>query len=443
MKYTMDEVLQFIDDNDVKFIRLSFCDIFGTVKNISILSEELPRAFESGISFDASSIKGFLNVEESDLFLYPDPSTLSILPWRPQQGRVVRFYCDIKYPDGTSFEGDGRVILQNAVHAAYKQGYKIEIGPECEFYLFEEDEKGYPTKIPHDNASYFDLAPLDRGENVRRDISLTLEQMGIRPECSHHEQGPGQNEIDIKYSDAMSAADNLVTFKSVVKTIAHLNGLYASFMPKPMKNHSGSGLHINMSLLKGSDNLFNNLFDNEQNIMSHEAESFIAGILNRIKEITVFLNPLTNSYERLGSYSAPMFVTWSYHNRSELIRIPAADGIYSRIELRSSDPSCNPYYAFALLIYAGLEGIKENMELYPSSNINLFEADEETLKSYETLPKTLEEAIECSINSQFIARYVPQKTLGKYMAAKIEECRQYNLAENKDDFEHNTYFYKI
>ncbi len=439
MKYTMDEVLQFVNDNDVKFIRLSFCDIFGTVKNISIVSEELQRAFESGISFDASSIRGFLNVEESDLFLFPDPSTLSILPWRQQQGRVVRFYCDIKYSDGTPFEGDGRAILQRAVDVAHRLGYRIEIGPECEFYLFEEDEKGYPTKIPHDKAGYFDLAPLDRGENVRRDISLTLEQMGIHPECSHHEQGPGQNEIDFKYSDAMSAADNLVTFKSVVKTIAHLNGLYASFMPKPLKNHSGSGLHINISLLKNN----NNLFDKIQNSDTEESESFIAGILNRIKEITVFLNPLTNSYDRFGRDSAPKFVTWSYQNRSQLIRIPAADGIYSRMELRSSDPSCNPYYAFALLIYAGLEGITNNLKLNAPANVNLYEADEETLKNYETIPNTLEKAIECAMSSEFVAKCIPKRTLGKYIAAKMEECNKYELAEDKDMFEHDTYFYKI
>lgn len=439
MKYTIDEVLQFVNDNDVKFVRLSFCDIFGTAKNISILSEELPRAFEYGISFDASSVKGFLNIEESDLFLYPDPSTLSILPWRPQQGRVVRLYCDIKYPDGSPFEGDGRAILQRAVDVALKAGYRIEIGSECEFYLFEEDEKGYPTKIPQDNAGYFDLAPLDRGENVRRDISLTLEQMGVFPECSHHEQGPGQNEIDFKYSDAMSAADNLITFKSVVKTIAHLNGLYASFMPKPLKNYSGSGLHINISLLKNDRNLFEKI----QHDHPEEAESFIAGILNRIREITVFLNPLTNSYDRFGRHSAPKFVTWSYQNRSQLIRIPAAEGIYSRMELRSSDPSCNPYYAFALLIYAGLEGIGSKIKLKEPANVNLYEADEETLRNYETIPDTLEKAIECAMDSEFVAKCLPKNTLGKYLAAKMEECKQYELSENKEEFEHNTYFYKI
>lgn len=439
MKYTIDEVLQFVNDNDVKFVRLSFCDIFGTIKNISILSEELPRAFKSGISFDASSIRGFLNIEESDLFLYPDPSTLAILPWRPQQGRVVRFYCDIKYPDKTPFEGDGRAILLKAVNKAHEMGYKIEIGSECEFYLFEEDEKGYPTKIPQDNAGYFDVAPLDKGENVRRDISLTLEQMGILPECSHHEQGPGQNEIDFKYSDAMTAADNLVTFKSVVKTIAHLNGLYASFMPKPLKDCSGSGLHINISLLKDNKNIF----DNIRNNVSGEAESFIAGILNRIKEITVFLNPLTNSYSRLGSHSAPKYVTWSYENRSQLVRIPAAEGIYSRMELRSSDPSCNPYYAFALLIYAGLEGIENNIRLMEPSNMNLYKASEDILKNYDTIPNTLEEALKIAGQSEFVAKCLPSNTLKKYLSHKADECILCEKSINKEEFEHNTYFYTI
>ncbi|HBD65249.1 MAG TPA: type I glutamate--ammonia ligase [Clostridiales bacterium] len=439
MKYTIDEVLQFIGDNDVKFVRLSFCDMFGIMKNISILADELPRAFESGISFDASSIKGFLNIEKSDLFLYPDPSTLSILPWRPQQGRVVRFYCSIKYPDGSPFEGDGRVMLQKAVDSADKAGYRVEIGSECEFYLFGEDENGHPTTIPHDNAGYLDVAPLDRGENVRRDICLTLEQMGILPECSHHEQGPGQNEIDFKYSDAMSAADNLITFKSVVKTISHLNGLYASFMPKPLKNCSGSGLHINISLLKNSMNLF----DKIQNESSDEAESFIAGILNRIREITVFLNPLTNSYSRFGTHSAPKFITWSYQNRSQLVRIPAANGIYSRMELRSSDPSCNPYYAFALLIYAGLEGIQNGLRLEEPADINLYDAPEDVLKSYETIPGTLRDAVECAMESQFLKQCIPEKTLRKYLQAKSEECSQYEMAKNKEIFEHNTYFYTI
>jgi glutamine synthetase len=439
MKYTVNEVLQFIEENDVKFIRLIFCDIFGTLKNISIISEELPRAFESGISFDASSIKGFMNIEESDLFLYPDPSTLCILPWRPQQGRVVRFFCNIKHPDGTPFEGDGRDILKKAVKYAEESGYKIEIGTECEFYLFEEDEKGHPTLEPQDKAGYFDTAPLDKGENVRRDICLTLEQMGILPENSHHEQGPGQNEVDFKYSDALSSADNLITFKSVVKTIAHINGLHASFMPKPLKNHSGSGLHINISLLNNNVNLFENM-----KFYHHpEADSFIAGILNKVQDITLFLNPLTNSYHRFGLNSAPKYVSWSHENRSQLIRIPAANGKYSRIELRSSDPSCNPYLAFALLIYAGIDGIKNKEKLCEPSNINLFDANDEILKNFDKIPDNLEKAIYISQNSQFVNKYLPQKTIEKFISAKQSEWNNYILSDDKEKFEIDSYFYTV
>lgn len=437
MDYTINEVIQFIKENDVKFIRLCFCDIFGTLKNISIVADELPRAFECGISFDASSINGFLNVEESDLFLYPDPTTLSILPWRPQQGRVVRFFCDIKYYDGTPFEGDCRSILKKAVETAAKYDYTVEIGSECEFYLFELDESGNPTMKPHDFAAYFDMAPLDKGENVRREICLTLEQMGIIPESSHHEQGPGQNEIDFKYSDSMSAADNLMTFKSVVKTIAQLNGLHASFMPKPIKNNGGSGLHINLSILKNGINLF----DNMQYHPTKEAESFIAGILNRIREITVFLNPLTNSYERFGSHSAPKYVSWSYQNRSQLVRIPAASGKYSRMELRSSDPCGNPYLSFALLIYAGLEGIEKNLKLCEPQNINLYNAGEEVLKKYKTIPNTLYNAIELAEKSEFVKNHLPNKTLEKYYTAKHDEWNKYIMSDNKEEHEHKSYFY--
>ncbi len=437
MDYTISEVIQFIEENDIKFIRLCFCDIFGTLKNISIISDELPRAFDSGISFDASSINGFLNIEESDLFLYPDPTTLSILPWRPQQGRVARFFCDIKYYDGTPFEGDCRFILKNAIATAAKYDYKVEIGSECEFYLFELDENGIPTKKPHDYAGYFDMAPLDKGENVRREICLTLEQMGIIPESSHHEQGPGQNEIDFKYSDSLSAAENLVTFRTVVKTIAQLNGLHASFMPKPLKDNDGSGLHINMSILKNGINLF----DNMQYGRTKESESFIAGILNRIGEITVFLNPLTNSYERFGSHSAPKYITWSSQNRSQLIRIPAANGKYSRMEIRSSDPCCNPYLTFALLIYAGLEGIETNLELCEPENTNFYDLKVNENKIYEMIPDTLKSAINLAEHSEFVRNHLPNKTLEKYIDAKHNEWNKYSMSENKEEHEQKTYFY--
>ncbi len=439
MNYTMSEVLQFVQENDVKFVRLAFCDMFGTLKNISILADELPRAFENGISFDASAVRGFLNVEESDLFLFPDPGTLSVLPWRPQQGRVVRFFCEIRHPDGTPFEGDGRHILRQAVEKAAGMGYVCKIGQECEFYLFEADDRGKPTKIPHDEGGYLDFAPRDKGENVRREICLTLEEMDLKPESSHHEQGPGQNEIDFKYSDALSAADNLITFQSVVKMVAARNGLYASFLPKPFSDQAGSGLHINLSLSKNGMNLFKNRNDGH----SQESERFIAGILNRVREITAFLNPLTNSYARFGCCEAPKYVSWSHQNRSQLVRIPAAKGEYSRMELRSPDPSCNPYLAFALLIFAGLEGIEQHIDLGEPTNLNLYRADEMTLKSFAVLPQTLGEALKIAKESEFVRACLPQKTLEKYIAAKEREWQLYEQASDKAEFEHAFYFSQV
>lgn len=436
MKYTISEILQFIEENDVKFIRLAFCDIFGVQKNISIMPDELSRAFETGISFDASAINGFMNVEESDLFLIPDPSTLSILPWRPSHGRVVRFFCDIKHPDGSIFEGDSRNILKKAVKKLENENLSCKIGTECEFYLFKMDEDGNPTLVTQDNAGYFDIAPLDKGENVRREICLTLEEMGISPESSHHEQGPGQNEIDFKYSDALNTADNMITFKTVVKAIAARNGLFASFMPKPFYSNCGNGLHINLSLFKNNFNIFKT----ETGIHSKESESFIAGILYRISEITAFLNPLTNSYARFGEFEAPKYITWSHQNRSQLIRIPAAKGEYSRMELRSADSSCNPYISFALLIYAGLEGIQQKRKLPKALDINLYHADEIILKNITPLPPNLKEALNLMKNSTFINSLLPQSTLEHFYDAKKQDWKQYLLAENKEAFEQELYF---
>ena len=437
--YTKNEVLQFIKESDVKFVRLAFCDIFGIQKNISIIADELSRAFESGISFDASAVKGFMNVEKSDLFLFPIPSTMAILPWRPQQGRVVRFFCEIRHPDGLPFEGDGRIILKKAAEKSEAMGYSCKIGSECEFYLFEADDKGFPTKIPHDTGSYMDIAPADKGENVRREICLTLEEMGIKPIYSHHEQGPGQNEIDFQYGDILKAADNLTTFKSVVKIIAARSGLFASFMPKPLKDYSGSGLHINMSLFKDGINIFKN----EPDIHSKESESFIAGILKRINEITLFLNPITNSYARLGKDEAPKYVTWSHQNRSQLIRIPAAKGEYARMELRSPDPSCNPYISFALLLNAGLEGIENNLVLEKPTNINLYKASEEFLKNFERLPLNLKDAIEKAENSEFIKNVLPQNTLEKIIEIKKTTWQDYCMSVDKEAFEQDKYFFNI
>lgn len=436
MNITEYEALQFLEDNDVKFVRLAYFDIFGKMKNISIISSELKRAFESGILFEASCIKGFRDVEEYDLLLFPDPDTMTVLPWRPQRGKVVRFYCNIKYADGTPYECDSRYILKNALLKAQEEGYTVQIGTECEFYLFELDEKGRPTKIPFDNGGYCDVAPLDKGENVRREICLALEEMGIQPETSYHESGPGQNEIDFQYSNALYAADNLQTFKSVVKSIANINGLYSSFMPLPLKEHCGSGLHINLSLLSNGINIFKQDSDTD----NHIADSFIAGILNRINEITVFSNPIINSYSRLGKGEAPKYISWSHQNRSQLIRVPSQRGDLSRMELRSPDPACNPYIVFALLISAGLEGIKNHLELPQPVDRNLYEVLEQETQGIGTLPESLEKAIEYAKSSSFIKENLNDRILNSFITEKESECINYQKAIDKNNFEFVEYF---
>ena len=392
--YSYDEVMTYCQEEDVKFIRLAFCDLTGRQKNIAIMPEELGRAFRYGISFDASAIPGFGDEVRSDLFLFPDPSTLSVLPWRSAPGQVVRMFCDIRRPDGSPFERDSRRLLKKAVEAAKEMGITCYFGAEFEFYLFRTGENGEATRIPYDNAGYMDIAPEDKGENVRREICLTLVDMGIRPEGSHHEEGPGQNEIDFRYSDALTAADNAVTFQAVVKTIAMQNGLSACFSPKPLPDQSGNGLHINMSLQGARD--------------QRQRDAFMAGILRHVREITAFLNPTEESYLRLGEKKAPRYVTWSPENRSQLIRIPAARGDAVRFELRSPDPGANPYIAYALLIYAGLEGIRTESSLCPPVNVNLFTAGPEVTDSLEALPASLPEALELARRSPLIARYMPE-----------------------------------
>lgn len=414
MEYSESEVLQYIAENDVKFIKLFFTDIFGTIKSISIQPKELERAFKTGISFDASAVKGFLEVDKSDLFIVPDASTLSVLPWRPQHGRVVRFFCNIRYLDGRPFEGDTRYILQNVVVKARKMGYDVKVGTECEFYLFQTDEKGEPTTIPHDNAGYCDLAPRDKGENVRRDICLTLDQMGIQPESSHHETGPGQHEVDFKYSTPLQAADNLGTFKTVVKTVAARNGLYASFLPKPIAGKAGSGLHINISLEKNGKNIFG------ADELPDEAKQFMAGVLYRIREITAFLNPLKTSYDRFGSYEAPQYVSWSSLNRSQLIRVPAAEKDRRRMELRSPDPSCNQYAALSLIISAGLEGIEQKRVLPPAIDVNMFKAKPAEIQGVDMLPMTFIEALKLAEDSRFVKTVLPEVTVNAFVNAAGE-----------------------
>ncbi len=405
MIYTAQEVFDFVKEEDVKFIRLAFCDTLGRQKNISILPSELRRAFEDGISFDASAICGFGGAEKSDLLLFPDPSTLNILPWRPSHGKVVRMFCDIRHPDGTPFSRDTRAILRRAVADAKASGITVQFGAEIEFYLFKTDENGDPTKIPFDHATYMDVAPEDKGENVRREICLTLLDMGIQPESSHHEEGPGQNEIDFRYSDAMRAADDAMNFITVVKATARQNGLYADFSPKPLENESGNGLHINMSV-KCADG-------------TDRTPAFMAGILAHIRDLTAFLNPSEASYNRFGKCKAPKFVTWSHENRSQLIRIPAAKGEYRRIELRSPDPSANPYLAYALLIWAGLDGIAKDMCPAPAVNLNLLAAPESETREFDTLPGSLEEAVALANGSALVRR-----VLGEDAASFLTDVRR-------------------
>lgn len=400
MNYTPDEIMQYVEEEDVKFIRLAFCDIFGKQKNISILPGELERAFGQGISFDASAISGFGNGAESDLLLIPDQSQIAVYPWRPEHGRVVRMFTSIAHPSGIISSCDTRSLLKRTVAEAEKKGYHFTFGPEAEFYLFNCDEHGQPTSTPYDNAGYMDIAPEDKGENVRREICLTLEQMGIRPETSHHEEGPGQNEIDFRYADPLTAADNTITFKTVVRTVAVRYGLYADFSPKPIENAPGNGMHINIYAHH----------DSGKDVMP----GIMAGILKYIREMTLFLNPCENSYKRFGLNKAPKYISWSQENRSQLIRIPAAYGEYRRAELRSPDPMCNPYLAFALIINAGIEGVEQGLKLPDPMDINMFTAEEAQLAGVEMLPKSLSSAIEVSKNSEFIKKYLPEKIIRGY-----------------------------
>ena len=387
--YTEDEVLDYIREEDVKFVRLAFFDLTGTQKNISIMASQMEAAFKNGVSFDASAIYGFETPEKSDLFLHPDPTTLAVLPWRPNTGKVVRMFCNIRYPDGKLYEKDCRALLQKAVKTARDEyGVEFQFGTEIEFYLFKLDENGEPTKIPFDNAGYMDIAPEDKGENIRREICFTLEQMGIQPEASHHEEGPGQNEIDFHYADAVSAADNASTFKWIVRTRAAMNGLYADFSPKPLLDKAGSGFHINLSCTDSSKNMH-----------------ALAGIIKHASELTYYLNGCENSYERLGEHKAPKYICWGNENRSAFIRVPATKQS-PRLEIRSADSECNVYLAFTLLIYAALDGISNKLEPPAPVEKNLFLAAKDSSKAgtLEPLPDTFESAKKIAEQSDFVKK---------------------------------------
>ncbi len=400
--YTQSEVLDFIEEEDVKFIRLAFFDLKGKQKNISIMPSELNRAFENGIPFDASAIEGFEGPQKSELYLKPDPSTLAIIPWRPATGKVVRMFCNILTPDGKPYLKDSRTILQNACQRLKDEcSIEMMIGTEVEFYLFKLDENGQPTSETFDKAGYMDIAPEDHGENIRREICFTLEQMGITPEASHHEEGPGQNEIDFHYSDALTAADNVATFKWIVNTKAAANGLYADFSPKPIAGQAGNGMHINISYRPASGKE-----KNTEDLLPY----ILGGILKHIEEITFFLNPADNSYNRLGASKAPEYISWGKENRSTLIRVPSSTST-KRLELRSPDPLCNTYLVLTLLIEAAIEGIKNKIQPPAETTENLFDDEVAKKTSLKALPKSLAEAKRLADNSDFV-----KKVLGDLIA---------------------------
>ena len=342
--YSREEILKLVEEEDVEFIRLQFTDIFGNLKNVAITAGQLEKALDNDCMFDGSSIEGFADVEESDMYLHPDYSTLEIFPWRPQQGKVARLICDVHRPDRTPFAGDPRHILKRAVREAEEMGFTFRVGAECEFFLFHLDDNGMPTTLTHEKAGYFDVGPADFGENARRDMVLTLEDMGFVVEASHHDVAPAQHEISFRYDEALATADNIMTFRLAVRTIAKRHGLHATFMPKPKYGVNGSGMHINMSLSKDGRNIFAE--EKDANGLSREAYAFLGGIMEHMRGMTAVTNPIVNSYKRLvPGFEAPAYIAWSTTNRSSLIRIPAARGEAVRIELRSPDPTANPYLA--------------------------------------------------------------------------------------------------
>ena len=425
--YTKEDIIRIVQEEGVEFIRLQFTDIFGMLKNVAITARQLERALDNKCMFDGSSIEGFVRIEESDMYLRPDINSFIIFPWKPQMGKVARLICDVYTADDKPFEGDPRYVLKRALKKAANMGYDtLNVGPECEFFLFLTDNEGKPTTITHDKAGYFDLGPVDLGENARRDMCLSLEEMGFEVEASHHEEAPGQHEIDFKYADALTAADAILTFKLVVKTIAQRHGLHATFMPKPIYGIAGSGMHINTSLFKDGRNMFFN--ENDPLQLSQEAYWFIGGMMKNMRAITALTNPLVNSYKRLiPGYEAPVYIAWSARNRSPLIRVPAARGTNTRLELRCPDPSCNPYLALAAILSAGLDGIENRIMPPDPINKNLFnmcDKDRDAAK-INALPGSLDEAISEMYASDFVREVLGDHIFSKYIEAKRKECNEY------------------
>jgi len=425
-RLSKEDVLKEAKERDVKFIRLQFTDILGVLKNVAIPVGQLEKALAGELIFDGSSIDGFVRIEESDMYLRPDPNTFTILPWRPHEGAVARMICDIYNPDGTPFAGDPRYVLKRAIAAAKEKGYTMNVGPEAEFFLFHTDKEGRPTLETHDRAGYFDLTPMDMGEDARREMVLTLEGMGFEVEASHHEVAPGQHEIDFKYADALTTADSLVTFKFVVRTIAQSCGLHATFMPKPVFGINGSGMHCNQSLFVGEKNVF---FDPEGKLeLSEDAYHYLAGLLYHAKAMSAVTNPTVNSYKRLvAGFEAPVYIAWSTRNRSPLIRVPAKRGLSTRLELRNPDPSANPYLAFALMLTAGLDGIQRKLTPPAPLDCNIYALSEAELrqKNIECLPETLKEALSFLAEDEILIQALGEHVYQRFREAKLLEWENY------------------
>lgn len=431
-KYSKDDILSMVKENNIKFVRLQFSDIFGVLKNVAITEKQLQKALDGELMFDGSSIDGFVRIEESDMYLRPDIDSWAAFPWRAVDGAVARFICDVHRADGTAFEGDPRVILRKVLEEAKGMGYTMNVGPECEFFLFHTDERGVPTLETHDQAGYFDLTPVDLGENARRDMVLALEEMGFEIEASHHEVAPGQHEIDFKYSAALTAADQIQTFKFVVRTIAQRHGLHATFMPKPIFGINGSGMHVNQSLFKDGKNAF---FDPEGKLgLSQDAYYYMGGLMKHAKAIAAITNPTVNSYKRLvPGYEAPVYIAWSAQNRSPLIRVPAKRGVSTRLEMRNPDPACNPYLAIAVMLKAGLDGIKNKIDPPHAVDCNIYEMTpgEKKELGIESLPASLEEAVYELKNDPVIIDALGNHTMARFIEAKEMEWDDYRTKITK------------
>lgn len=436
--YSREDIIKLVEEEDVEFIRLQFTDIFGNLKNLAITAGQLEKALDNECMFDGSSIEGFAGVEESDMYLHPDFGTLEIFPWRPQQGKVARLICDVYRPDRTPFAGDPRYVLKRAIREAEEMGFTFRVGAECEFFLFHLDDNGMPTTLTHEKAGYFDVGPVDFGENARRDMVLTLEDMGFVVEASHHDVAPAQHEISFRYDDALTTADNIMTFKLAVRTIAKRHGLHASFMPKPRYGVNGSGMHINMSLLKDGKNIFAD--EKGTYGLSRDAYAFLGGVMEHMRGMTAIMNPIVNSYKRLvPGFEAPAYIAWSATNRSALIRIPAAVGDAVRMELRSPDPTANPYLALAAVLRAGLDGIKRQTPVPESVDCNIFHMSEQerSVRKIEELPGTLAEAISCMEKDGFMRETLGDHVFEKYISLKKEEWNRYR--SQVTDWEINEY----